>query len=395
MIRVLFVDDEPQVLDGLRVALRAQRHRWTMSFALGGEAALELIAKEPFDVVVTDMRMPRVDGCQVLAATQARLPGAARIVLSGFAEVEASLRALPVAHQFVSKPCEPSTLVNLIDRACQLHALVADRAVRDLVGSVTTLPSLSTNYQAVMTAVADVHATAADVSRVIERDVAMTAKILQFVSSGFFGPRQRITSMEEALVYLGFNMVRNLVLSAEVFRSGGEGLSGLELHSLAVAEVARHVAGPERDMDDAYLAGMLHDIGKLVARSAWPEQVEELERSAAGDGRPLHQIEAEVLGTSHAEVGGYLLGLWGLPYDIVEAVANHHHPERVAQTGIDILAAVHVADSLVHAAAGEAPLPEGFEGYLKQFGVTGRAGEWEEYARSVWLDASRGEQESP
>ncbi len=386
MIRVLFVDDEPHVLDGLRVALRAQRRRWTMAFALGGEAAVALVAREPFDVVVTDMRMPRVDGCQVLAATQAHLPGAARIVLSGFAEVEATLRALPVAHQFVAKPCEPAILVNVIDRACQLHALVANSAVRDLVGRVTTLPSPSKTYQAVMTAAADVEATAAQVASVIERDVAMTAKILQFVSSAFFGPRQRITSIQNAIVYLGFNMVRSLVLSAEVFRSGAEPLSAIEQHSLAVAQVAAHVAGAGHDADDAYLAGMLHDVGKLVARSAWPERSEATERAAADGRRPLDEVEAEILGASHAEVGGYLLGLWGLPYDIVEAVANHHRPERVEQPRFDVLAALYVADSLVHEAAG-APLPEGFDAYLERLAVAHRAAEWRARAQAVWAEA--------
>lgn len=109
--RVLFVDDEQEVLEGLRNLLRRNRHEWDMVFALGGYEALAELSRGTVDVVVTDMRMPGMDGAQLLAQVKTVSPSTARLVLSGHAEKEAILRALPVAHQFLSKPCGGGTLL--------------------------------------------------------------------------------------------------------------------------------------------------------------------------------------------------------------------------------------------------------------------------------------------
>jgi HD-like signal output (HDOD) protein/ActR/RegA family two-component response regulator len=356
VIQVLFVDDEPRLLEGLRVGLRSQRTRWTMHFAPGGEAALELLQVQRFDVVVSDLRMPRVDGAQVLAEALRTQPWAARLVLSGYAELGSTLRAVPVAQQFLSKPCDLLTLVDVVERTAALQHLIGDPAVRAVVGRVATLPSLPVNFQAVLATLADVQADAASLARVVERDVAMCAKVLQLVNSAFFGLPRAVASIEDAIVYLGFAMVRDLVLVAEVFRSGGEELAELERHSLRVAGVARRLAGGV-DADQAGLAGMLHDLGTLILRASrsgaevGPDQA--LTPGApAGAERELAQ-----LGTTHAEVGGYLLGLWGLPWPIVEAVANHHAPHRVPLRAVGPLSAVAAADGLVREAEGW-PLPE-------------------------------------
>jgi YesN/AraC family two-component response regulator len=113
--RVLFVDDDQYILDGLQNLLRKQRSRWDMCFALGGAAALELFAAAPFDVIVSDMRMPGMDGAELLAHVRERYPAARRIVLSGYAEPAAVQRALEVAHQFLSKPCRAPDLIDAID----------------------------------------------------------------------------------------------------------------------------------------------------------------------------------------------------------------------------------------------------------------------------------------
>jgi putative nucleotidyltransferase with HDIG domain len=352
MIEVLFVDDEPRLLDGLRVALRGQRARWAMHFAPGGAEALELLASHHFDVVVSDLRMPRVDGAQVLREAQRQQPWAARIVLSGFAEMETTLRALPVAHQYLGKPCAVPTLVEVVERTARLQQLITTDAVRSVVGRVTSLPSLPRNYQAMQAAVADSHADAASLARVLERDVAMCAKILQLVNSAFFGLPRRVASIEEAVVFLGFDLVRNLALAGEVFRGGGRDLADLEQHSLEVAGLARQLVTDPQGAADACLAGMLHDLGKVVLATAWPE----LYAADAEAEGAVHELELSRLQTTHAEVGAYLLGLWGLPTTIVEAVANHHAPDRVALRAPGPLTAVAVADALVHEASGW-PIP--------------------------------------
>jgi HD-like signal output (HDOD) protein/ActR/RegA family two-component response regulator len=355
MIQVLFVDDEPRLLEGLRVGLRAQRTLWRMHFAASGEAAMDLLQVHRFDVVVSDMRMPRVDGAQVLGEALRLQPWAARLVLSGYAELESTLRAVPVAHQFLSKPCDLPALVNVVDRTAGLQRLLDDPALRAVVGRVTTLPSLPTNFLAVMATLADGEADAETLARVIERDVAMCAKVLQLTNSAFFGLPRVVASIEEAIVYLGFGMVRSLVLVAEVFRSGGEDLAELERHSLTVGSLARRLASAP-EADEASVAGMLHDVGTLLLRAVKAPAGGGEAQGLSGQNAAAVSFEAEraQFGTTHAEVGGYLLGLWGLPWPLVEAVANHHAPQRVRLQRPGPLTAVAVADALVRELEGRA-----------------------------------------
>lgn len=365
-MRVLFVDDEPRILDGLRDLLRKQRHRWTMEFALGGEAALAALDRAPFDVVVTDMRMPRVDGARVLAHAQERHPQALRIVLSGQTEVDAALRAAHVAHQFLAKPCDVATLTGAIERASRLHGLIEDPRVRAVVGRLDRLPAAPRLYAALTARMQEADASAVDIARLLEQDMAMSLKLLKLVNSAFFGVVRPITTTREAVAWLGFESIKNLVLTVEVFRSApgvdvpGFSVEGLQRHALEVAGVARKLLRDPRHAAEAFTAGLLHDIGALVWAMACPNELERVLAAASADPGARHTVEESVTGVSHAEVGVYLLGIWGLPCPIVEAVAHHHHPERVARQEFDVSAAVHVADRLMHEAARptENPLTE-------------------------------------
>jgi HD-like signal output (HDOD) protein len=383
MMQVLFVDDEPRVLDGLRVALRPQRNQWQMSFAPGGAEAIALLDGQRFDAVVCDLRMPKVDGARVLREVQQRQPWAARIVLSGFADMETTMRAVPFAHQYLGKPCNVAVLVDHLTRAGQLNSLLNSEAVRTVASRVTALPSLPANYRAMQAAIADSDADAASIARVLERDVAMCAKVLQLVNSAYFGLPRHISSIEDAVVLLGFDLVRNLALAAEVFRGGGEGLAMLEQHSLAVAGLARQLASNREEGDDACLAGMLHDLGKMVLEQAWPGQGAEDERMAVASGRPVCELEFARMGTTHAEVGGFLLGLWGLGSNIVEVVTHHHEPGRVGPRCPGALTAVAVADALVHEAESRA-VPAALADFLAslQLPVT-KLEDWRARARAL------------
>lgn len=365
MISVLFVDDEPNVLDALRVALRPRRKAWRMLFAGSGQEAMKVLDAEHLDVVVSDLRMPGIDGAQVLKAAQERQPWAARVVLSGFADLETTLRAVPFAHQHLSKPCPVDVITDVVERGSQLVSLLNNEAVRAVAGRVTSLPSLPENFAAMQAAIASGDASAASIARVLERDVAMCAKVLQLVNSAYFGVPRPVHSIEEAVVLLGFNLVRNLALAGEVFRGGSAELRELELHSMAVAGLARQLA-PNREVgDDACLAGMLHDLGKVVLSTAWPGQCAEDDQRSRETGRPVCEFEQERLGTTHAEVGAYLLGLWGVQPNVIEVVAHHHAPARVGKLAPPALIAVAVADALVHEVEGRA-IPRELEAFLSR-----------------------------
>lgn len=382
MRKILFVDDEPRVLEGLRNLLRRYRHQWDMAFAPGGPAALDLLKTQSFDVIVSDMRMPEVDGTALLRWVQREHPRSVRIVLSGHTELQAALQALPVAHQFLSKPCDAAELENMIERACQTQALVADPKIQQVVGGINQLPALPRIYQKLMQALAEDRTQARDVAVLLQQDMTLCAKLLQIVNSAFFRLARRITKIEDAVNYLGFIMVRNLALTVELFsanRQSGFSFGALQQHALRVAGLARLLSTDPRSADDAFMAGMLHDIGKLVLALQMPEKYRQVLSVARQRPTPRWQIEQEVFGVSHAEVGAYLLGLWGLPYPIIEAAAFHHQPRAIPPYEFDALAAVHIANGLVHdvlpAAVGTPPEPLDKD-YLSALGVLDKLEGW-------------------
>jgi putative nucleotidyltransferase with HDIG domain len=389
--RILFVDDEVSILDGLKNLLHKQRHLWNMVFSASGEAALAELEKAPFDVIVSDMRMPGMDGAALLTAVKAAYPDVARIILSGQAEREAVIRALPVAHQFLSKPCDGESLRVVIERACRLQRLLTDGAIRTAIGKLDALPSAAATYQDLTQALADPNVGLGTVAAIVERDPAMSAKVLQLVNSAYFGLAQRVTSVSQAMVYLGADTMKGLVLTSQVFalaeraRIPGLSIDALQQHSLMTARLAKRLVVNQRVGDDAFTAGLLHDIGQVALGVSMPEVYADILKAAREC--PLHEAEHARLGVSHAEVGAYLLGFWGLPFTVVEAVAYHHRPSAVDAGDREVLAAVHVADTLVDADDSEPGLTQGLDiAFLEASGWTSavpRAREWSSAARLI------------
>ncbi len=379
MRRILFVDDEPRILDALRRMLRPLRESWDMIFVSGGEAALQAFEVQAFDVVVSDMRMPGMDGAHLLYLIALRYPGTVRVVLSGHTEVEAAIRAVPVAHQFIMKPCEAATLQQVIDRACQLRDLLASPILREVVGGVDMLPPVPSAYAALGHELANPESAITDIAAIVERDSSLGAKVLHLANSAFFGPRRQISSALQATSLLGTRLIRNLVLSHEIFGAGGVLLSPAldreleQTHALWVASLAARMIGDQRVAEDAFTAGMLHDVGKLVLASRLPDGYRANLETSRASGEPLYQVETRCHGVSHAQVGAYLLGLWGLPFPIVGAVAGHHSPTLNGALGLELTEAVHLADALVH----EREIDPGL---VELLGGQDRLGEWRECA---------------
>jgi putative nucleotidyltransferase with HDIG domain len=359
--RILFVDDEPHVLDALRNLLRRQRASWEMSFAQGGAAALETLTQGSFDVIVTDMRMPGLDGAALLEQVKERHPAVARIVLSGHADRDAVMRTLPVAHQVLTKPCDAGTLCAVIERTCALQTILSDPAPRKAIGLVGRLPSPEKVYWDLTRAVQQPDVGTADLARLVEEDPAMTAKILQVVNSAYFGLARTVDSIQQAVLFLGVDLLKGLVLSAHVFgmmdprAAAGFSIAELQRHSLLTARLAKALLKDPVASEAAFTAAIVHDVGEIILAQAFPDQFGAVLTNARGASRPRHELEQEQLGVSHAEVGAYLLGIWGLPFPVVEAVASHHLPSRVTAGDRDVLAALHIADVLLtEAAAGMA-----------------------------------------
>lgn len=383
---ILFVDDERNILQGLQDLLRKQRNQWDMAFALGAQAALDELARAPFDVVVSDMRMPGMDGAELLARVKEQYPSVARIVLSGHADRDAIVRALPVAHQYLSKPCSAETLRSTIERVWSLHALLADPITRELVGRMDKIPSPPAIYWELTRAAAKPDVGLADLGKIVEKDPAMSAKVLQLVNSSYFGIAQTVASVPKAVTYLGLELLKVLAISAHVFGAvtmipiEGFSLEEMQNDSLLVAQLARRFLHNSKKADDVFGVAIVHDVGRIVLALGIPDRYAQVIHTATETGRAVHLAEADELGVTHAEVGAYLLGIWGLPLDVVETAAFHHTPSHLSEGSLEMLAAFHAADALVEAAR-HAPAEECLDvAFLERAGMIGELPSWRSIA---------------
>lgn len=370
-MRVLFIDDETRVLEALERVLLELEDSWEVCFLSSGEAALNELSRQQYDVVVSDLRMPGMDGVTLLSLIAKLHPRTVRIVLSGHSDEEAALKMVHVAHQFLAKPCAAATLHQVIARTARLTQLLPDRKLQTLVGQVGSLPSPPAFNQELTALVErdDESSPAGELARLIKADPAMTAKLLQVASSAFFNTSASVADVETAIMRLGFRTLRNLSHALCDFvpaRSSSmpthTAVQALQQRSLKVALLASSMARLPEDASAAYIAGLLSTVGELVLISAAPERLYVTQAEAAQSGVASHVAELLTWGVTHAEIGAYLLGLWGLPFQIVEAVANHHAPARGDDDRLGLPQLVWLASCIE---SGEEPAPE----LLHRFGA--------------------------
>jgi HD-like signal output (HDOD) protein len=357
MKNILFVDDEPVLLDGLKRSLRSMRNEWTIMFADGGEEALKALEQTPFDVIVSDMRMPKMDGAQLLNEVQRRYPHIVRIVLSGYSDKEMIFHSIRATHQFLAKPCEPEQLKMTIRRACALQNVLKNEALRALVTGMSAIPSLPAILLEIKQEAESETSSLKAIGKIIVKDMGLTAKILQLANSAFFGVRGPISTVEQAVNFLGLETVQALILVAHVFSQfSAKHLSTFQIarlweESLETGALAREIAKVEGctpfETEQAYTAGLLHDMGILVLAANCADQFNAILAEAAAKRGTVWELEQSEIGITHAELGAYMLGLWGLSDPIVEAVAYHHRPGECIGKTFAPVTAVHVADALL------------------------------------------------
>jgi HD-like signal output (HDOD) protein/ActR/RegA family two-component response regulator len=390
MKQILFVDDEPRVLEGLGRMLRVMRHDWDMTFIEDPCKAVALLPDATFDAIVVDMRMPTMDGIALLKKARELAPGMARIVLSGHAAPEAALRSVGLAHQFLAKPCDAETLRVTIARACELRQLLHEAGLADVVCKLGKLPSLPRLYQAITEEMSREDVSLKRVAGIVSQDIAMTAKVLQLVNSAFFGLGRRVGNVEQAVSYLGVDVIRSLVASHAAFTAFDvedlEFYDTLWRHSSMTGVLAKKLVEqitPDPIMHgEAVQAGMLHHIGALVLAARLPDRYREVHALAGSGERAVAERERELFGCDHARVGAYLMGLWGLSDRIVEAIAYHDCPSECSYREVSPLTAVHAASGLLLEALGGAAAGLDIE-YLGAVGCLDRVPEWREQAREI------------
>lgn len=325
--RILFVDDEPYVLEGLERSLfEADEDEWEFVFESSPARAVELLCEQSFDVVVSDMRMPGIDGAQLLRLAKAHQPRSLRIVLSGESDRETALRSIEVTHQFLSKPCQPGALMELIERGRALDQLLRRPEIQTVTRSVTNLPPCPKIYNELMRVMGHDETTLSDVSELVESEPALCARVLHVVNSAFFSLPRSVGCIRDAVNYLGTQTLQRIVLCTEVFRPSKKkklplDVEGEQARAFIVGQAARGLGG-----ELAFTAGILHRVGRLVLAISQSES----------DNDPSD------LDCPHAPVGAYLLGSWGLAHELVEAVAYQLEPGLCPHPS-PILSALHAA----------------------------------------------------
>jgi HD-like signal output (HDOD) protein/ActR/RegA family two-component response regulator len=352
--QILFVDDDCNILEGWRRRLYVHRNEWDMQFVMSGEEALEIMNSKDIDLIISDMRMPSMDGADLLKEVMKQHPGCIRMIFSGQSDSALTIKAVGVTHQFLSKPCDIDILVLIIQKAFDLKALLQDGNLKNIISQMDALPSVPVLYQKLLSELQIQEPSIQKIGQIISQDPAMTAKILQLVNSAFFGVRRQISNAAEAVSYLGLDRVQNLFLAIHAFsqfESLNNGPFSIELlweHSMTTALSAKSIAEDEEAskniIDDAFTSGLLHDIGILMLACRFPEKYAKTIIFAKGNSIPIWEAEQEFFSTTHAEIGAYLLGLWGLPSNIVEATAYHHRPGNCIGNKFSALTALHAAD---------------------------------------------------
>ncbi len=415
------MDSDPSEARKLQKTLEPMCPEWEMEVAVSGEDVLDIMSKSSFDVVVPDVRIQGINGIELLDIVCERYPETVRIIHSELINPDEALKSSTAVHQFLLKPCCAETMKNTIERTCKLRDLLRDDTLKKIVAGIKNLPSVPILYNLIVAEMQSADPSIKKVGHLISQDVSMSAKILQLVNSSFFALPLKISDPQQAAVYVGIDSLKSLVLSIHIFSSISKdaelcGFSILKMwrHSLRTARLAADIARAEKAdrkvVEEAMIAGMLHDIGKLILLKI-PRHYNKVMELVETTGCSFSEAEYTVIDASHSELGAYLLGLWGLPGNVVEVVAFHHNPSKLIEnmfvtsnehaqegpeeaesedvdlghqseeektTGFDALTAVHVANALTMQGncSPDTSFPYVDMSYLEKLGLTDKLPEW-------------------
>jgi HD-like signal output (HDOD) protein len=387
---ILFVDPEKYHLNAIQRSFRLEKDKWKISTANNAVVALRIILDKPVDVLVTETALPGMDGLELLELVRQRFPSIIRIILSGYVDRDVVLKSLGIAHQYLAKPCEDAELKKTIERAYMMRSFLPDDELKSLVSRISALPSLPRLYVEINKELNSEDPSIARIADIVSQDIAVVAKLLQLVNSSFFGMPSPITNPQKAVGLLGLDLVQAVVLTSGVFAAfkevtnAGFSVDKLWDHAFRTGALAKAIAQkekvPESIADYAHMAGLLHDAGSVLLATHMPDTYAAAMKIAEDKKISLYEAEKSILKISHAELGAYLLGLWGLSDPIILATAYHHRPQDAGTTELTALTFVHVANALDNQDLQKSLTLEDFKNldreYLERVKLSTRLEEW-------------------
>ncbi len=402
---ILFVDDEPNILQGLKRLLRPMHDQWDMLFAGSGQEALDLLAKQEVHAIVSDMRMPGMDGSELLRQVFLKYPEVIRFALSGYSSHEKDSRLTAPTHQFLMKPCDGKILVEALERALAARSFVPNTTILKKLMSLENLPVLPMVYSQITTELNQGDPSPKRIGEIVAKDVGLSANILKLVNSSFFGLRQHVATPQQAVIILGTSVIRSAIISLHIFQTfermhcGQFSFQMLWNHCIRASAIGRAIAVAEGmgrgEADDACTATLLHDVGKLLLCATCGEECAQVLEEVRRSNRRVSDVEREQLGMTHAEIGAYLLGLWGLPEAVVQAIANHHSqsPQSQGRSIEDVVYFANVIDHRMFVFNEQYAKPTLDPTRLQNIGGMGKLAQWEQAVMGLNLgqegDASR------
>ena len=333
--QVLFVDDDERLLAGLRRMLHRCRDVWDMHFCTSGAQALDLFAEMAIDVIVSDMRMPGMDGAELLSNIQRIQPGVTRLILSGYSELDVVFKTIGPSHQYLAKPCDAEQVQKTISLALRLKDVVKKDEVRDAIGGITSLPILPHSANELSSVLGAKSLNLSLISSVIHKDLCLAAQIMKLTNSSYFLISPNVQGLAQALETLGADTLRSIIGAKSFlmpFDGSPQKLSVLknlnkraQLGANLAANICRVADLGDAAVDNAYAAALLMDIGRIFLAIEFPERFDKCQSICEVSDQTRTDVEIQVFGASHSDIGSYLLGLWGFREDFINIIENHRH----------------------------------------------------------------------
>lgn len=349
--KILFVDDEKQILKSIRRLFMDTEYE--VFIAESGMEALKILENQEINLIISDMRMPNMNGYELLSEVKKRFPHIIRIILSGFAEERIVFDSLQknIAKLYILKPWENSSLIDTIDKVFQIeNVLNHNNNVLKLIKSAEELPTIKKSYQKIIEEI-ERNVEIYRIVDAIEYDSSIASKLLHIINSSYYSVKTG--SIKRAVAYLGLDNVRNIVIASAFIDSLGFNSKDTEILeilwkqsfisnrivSLIYSEFLKKKT-PETEMN----AGLLSNIGMAFMIYHFRDEYKEVTDEVKVQGANIIEIENKCFGTNHQEIGGYLLKWWDIPLPIVEVALYHHNPFNEHIINRQIVFAAHIAE---------------------------------------------------